>query len=107
MLCNSRAFVTLFLAVFPVYCVLRHRWQNALLLVASYVFYGWWDYRFLILLFVSTTWDYLLGNRIVALQNERAKSGWLLLGIVGNPGLLLSPAQSPRHSGWRGPSRPH
>ena len=85
---NSWAFVTFFLIVFPLYCVLRHRWQNALLLVASYVFYGWWDYRFLILLFASTTWDYFLGNRIVASRSERAKSGWLFLSIVGNLGLL-------------------
>lgn len=55
------------------------KWQNVLLLVASYVFYGWWDYRFLALIALSTIIDYAVG---LALNKEvRAKRRKLLLGI--------------------------
>jgi hypothetical protein len=42
---NSWAFWLLFAAVFVPYWRLGHRWQNRLLLVASYVIYGFWDFR--------------------------------------------------------------
>lgn len=38
--------------------------QNALIVVASYVFYGWWDWRFLSLIIFSTVVDYLIGQRL-------------------------------------------
>ena len=38
--------------------------QNVLLLVASYIFYGWWDYRFLALIIISTIVDYYIGLAI-------------------------------------------
>lgn len=38
--------------------------QNALIVVASYVFYGWWDWRFLSLILFSTLVDYLVGQRL-------------------------------------------
>ena len=59
MLFNSIEFVGLLALVLPAYFLLRrHTRQNVLLLFASYVFYGWWDYRFLALLFASTLTDY-------------------------------------------------
>lgn len=88
MLFNSWVFVAFLLLVLPVYYYLSHRWQNRFLLVASYVFYGWWDWRFLSLLAFSTVLDY-----VVALLLEREASPRkrrLLLGcsILGNLGLL-------------------
>ena len=44
--------------------------QNAILLLSSYVFYGWWDWRFLSLIAFSTLVDYSVGFQI----KERAKS---------------------------------
>lgn len=53
MLFNSYTFWLFFLAVIALYSLSRQlRWQNSVLLVASYVFYGFWDWRFLSLLFI-------------------------------------------------------
>jgi D-alanyl-lipoteichoic acid acyltransferase DltB (MBOAT superfamily) len=62
--------------------------QNALLLAASYVFYGWWDWRFLGLIAISTLIDY-----VAALAMERAGDGparrrWLHLSVFANLAIL-------------------
>lgn len=54
-------FVLFFLVVYAGYLVSSHRFQNYLLLIASYFFYGWWDVRFLFLIAFSTTIDFWLG----------------------------------------------
>jgi alginate O-acetyltransferase complex protein AlgI len=63
MLFNSYDFVVFFALVFAVYWLLRNhvRAQNALILAGSFVFYGWWDERFLILILFSIITDYLFG----------------------------------------------
>ena len=43
---NSLVFLVFFAVVYAAYRALPHRGQNRLLLVSSYVFYGWWDWRF-------------------------------------------------------------
>ena len=58
---NQLQFWLLFFAVFLPYWWLPHRKQNALLLVASYVFYGFWDYRFLFLILLTTIIDFIGG----------------------------------------------
>jgi alginate O-acetyltransferase complex protein AlgI len=64
------------------------RLQNFFLVVASYVFYGWWDWRFLILLFISTSLDYTMGILIGNQQDKVRKKGMLVLSLVINLGLL-------------------
>lgn len=54
----SVEFAVLFSLVLSVYFFLSHRRQNRMLLVASYIFYGWWDWRFLSLILFSTIVDY-------------------------------------------------
>jgi D-alanyl-lipoteichoic acid acyltransferase DltB (MBOAT superfamily) len=56
-------FFAFFAIFFPLYAALRNRLfvQNALILLGSYIFYGWWDVRFLILITVSTVVDYVCG----------------------------------------------
>ena len=61
------------------YYALAHRWQNYLLLAASYFFYGCWDWRFLLLLMFSTCTDYLCGLGIESGPQRRKK---LLLGLT-------------------------
>src|SRR6187431_1559996 len=61
MLFNSPEFLLFLLLVYAAYLVLPFRAQNYLLLIASYVFYGWWDPRFLFLLAFSTTIDFWVG----------------------------------------------
>lgn len=61
MLFNSLRFLVFFPVVYAAYLLLPHRWQNRMLLLASYVFYASWDWRFVALnleflrLFVSDT----------------------------------------------------
>jgi alginate O-acetyltransferase complex protein AlgI len=61
MLFNSPEFIVFFLSVYFLYLGLTYRLQNYMLLIASYVFYGWWDPRFLFLVALSTTIDFWVG----------------------------------------------
>jgi D-alanyl-lipoteichoic acid acyltransferase DltB (MBOAT superfamily) len=59
-----------------------------LLIVASYIFYGAWDYRFLFLLIFSTSLDYFTGLKIFQAQTKSHKKTWLLISIFINLGFL-------------------
>ncbi|WP_370443840.1 MBOAT family protein [Aquimarina sp. AU474] len=56
--------------------------------MASYVFYGWWDWRFLSLIALSTITDYIVGFRIQNASTQYVKKRWLWVSIVFNIGLL-------------------
>ena len=77
MLFNSLVFPCFFAIVYVIYLALQgqRRWQNALLLIASYVFYGWWDARFTLLLALSTGADFLLGRALGAMPRTDAYQG--------------------------------
>ena len=62
--------------------------QNFLMFVASYVFYGWWDYRFLLLIFFSSIVDYLVGIKISESRSEKRKKLLLFVSLFVNLGLL-------------------
>ena len=64
MVFNSLVFLVFFGVVYSLYRLLPHRGQNTLLLVASYFFYGWWDWRFLSLILLSTSVDFIAGRII-------------------------------------------
>ena len=61
------------------------RW---LLLVASYVFYGAWDWRFLGLILLSTTLDWWLALRIADEPDGRRRRRWIVVSVVANLGIL-------------------
>lgn len=61
MLFNSFEFFVFFAFVYGAYLLLPFRYQNTLLLLAGYTFYGWWDVRFLFLIAFSTTVDFWIG----------------------------------------------
>jgi alginate O-acetyltransferase complex protein AlgI len=63
------------------------RWQNVLILVASYFFYGWWSWKFLGLLALSTVLDYLYGFKVASDNPKKAKL-FLWLSIINNLGIL-------------------
>jgi alginate O-acetyltransferase complex protein AlgI len=86
MLFNSGTFLRFFAAfVLLYYCVRRDlRARNGLIVAASYLFYGWWDYRFLALLFASSVLDYSVGLGLPRLKNRRPRALLLSLSIVGN-----------------------
>ena len=62
--------------------------QNLLLLISSYVFYGWWDWRFLSLIFLSTLVDYFVGLKIHSSGEKKTKRFYLWVSILFNLGLL-------------------
>ncbi len=88
MIFNSLEYAVFLPVVLGLYWVLRHRARLWLLLVASYVFYGWWDVRFLGLIIVSTLIDYTVARRMAAAVTERARTRLLLVSVVANLGIL-------------------
>ena len=91
MLFNSLDFAIFLPIVFGLYWFVFQRslaWQNALVVVASYVFYGWWDPRFLLLILFSTLVDYLVGIRLSKEERSGYRRGWLILSMAVNLGLL-------------------
>jgi alginate O-acetyltransferase complex protein AlgI len=91
LLFNSIDFAIFLPIVFALYWLIptnRLARQNLLLLVSSYVFYGWWDYRFLFLLAFSTLLDYFSGLKIAAADSQRERKFWMILSVVVNLGFL-------------------
>ena len=64
------------------------RGRRIALVLASYIFYGWWDSRFCALLLISTIIDYRAGHRIHHAVSARRRVGWLLVALTSNLGLL-------------------
>src|SRR5436190_20245673 len=71
-----------------VYWRLPWRAQNVMLLVASYFFYGWWDWRFLALMVGSTLVDYVLAARIARSRHAGERRAYLALSLGMNFGVL-------------------
>ncbi len=88
MLFNSLQFAAFFAVVFALYLVLSRRGQNRMLLLASYVFYGAWDWRYLSLILASTVLDYLCALGIGAAAETNRKKRYLALSIAGNLSIL-------------------
>jgi len=82
-------FLIFFAVVFCGHWVVRHNgFRKIWLLVASYVFYAGWDWRFLFLIFASTAIDFVVG---LALSKEKPFAGrrlWLIVSLCGNLGIL-------------------
>src|SRR5262245_22459221 len=62
----------------------RRNWQNAVLLVASYIFYGWWDWRFCFLMIGSSLIDYWAGLRIDQEPGARRRKEILIVALTCN-----------------------
>ncbi|MGB1075849.1 MAG: MBOAT family O-acyltransferase [Flavobacteriales bacterium] len=106
MLFNSIEFILFLPLVFAAYWIvnlwtgtrLGLRLQNLLILTASYVFYGWWDWRFLFLIAFSSLVDYAVGLQIAKANHEIAGTPadvrsakakrWLWVSLAINLGLL-------------------
>ncbi|MDE6692032.1 MAG: MBOAT family protein, partial [Muribaculaceae bacterium] len=86
MIFNSLEFLlflpTVFLLYWFVFRPLGRWWQNLFVVAASYLFYGWWDVKFLILIAITTLCSYLSG---IAIESSRHKRWW----VWGNVGLNL------------------
>lgn len=88
MLFNSFTFWVFFACVLLLYAVLRHRGQNIMLLIASYIFYGSWDWRFLTLIWLSTAVDFSAGLIIDSSLSASRRRAMLALSLCFNLGLL-------------------
>lgn len=91
MLFNSLDFAIFLPIVFVLYwfIVEKHlKIQNALIVVVSYVFYGWWDWRFLSLIIFSTLVDYLIGQKLRTENNQSKRKILLWTSILVNLGFL-------------------
>lgn len=88
MLFNSLVFLGFITIVFIVYPRLRLRGQNIFLLVASYVFYGYWDWRFTFLILSSTIVDFWVGQGIQASISQIRRKLLLLCSMIVNLGIL-------------------
>ncbi|MDM8557426.1 MBOAT family O-acyltransferase [Candidatus Parabeggiatoa sp. HSG14] len=92
MLFNSYIFVLFFVVFASLYWLLRYRLQsqNLLILIGSYIFYGWWDERFLILIMISTVTDYVTALGIVKEKPTFRQGIGLSLFLLLGSAFLLS-----------------
>jgi D-alanyl-lipoteichoic acid acyltransferase DltB (MBOAT superfamily) len=85
---NSWEFLLFLPTVLIFYYIFSHRVQNIWLLIASYFFYGWWDWRFLLLIFLSTAVDYFAALFIYNNTIDKKRRLGFYSSIVVNLGLL-------------------
>lgn len=79
MLFNSVEFLLFLPIVFLLYWYVFRplQWQNLFVVVASYVFYGWWDWRFLILIAFTTLCSYVSGILLERAEGKRTRQKWI------------------------------
>lgn len=91
MLFNSFDFALFLPIVFLSYWLLfaeNLRLQNFFLILVSYIFYGWWDWRFLSLIIFSSTVDFVVGLRLGETQRPASRKRLLYASLATNLGLL-------------------
>lgn len=90
MLFNSYIFLFAFLPVaLAGWWLLKRDGERFLFLtLMSYVFYGWWDWRFIPLMILSTTADFVAGARIAATEDEKVRRLWLTASLSFNLAIL-------------------
>ena len=91
MLFNSFDFAIFLPIVFILYWFVvkkNLKLQNLLIVIASYVFYAWWDWRFLFLIIFSTLVDYFVGLQLATQENNKKRKALLWISILVNIGFL-------------------
>lgn len=91
MLFNSIDFLIFLPIVFILYWTIsgHRRWQNLFLIVVSYIFYGWWDWRFLILIALTSCSSFCCGYLIASNHNYRKRQQiFSAFNIILNIGIL-------------------
>ena len=81
---DSTAYIVFLILVVVVYWRLPFRMQNRFLLAASYFFYGWWDWRFLLLMARSTVVDYFVAGKIDSARDEHVRRSLLIFSVLLN-----------------------
>jgi alginate O-acetyltransferase complex protein AlgI len=85
---DSPVFLLFLVLVVAIYWRLSFRTQNVMLLLASYFFYGWWDWRFLVLMAGSTLADFTIARVIDRSTSQARRKTLLTLSLVLNFGFL-------------------
>ena len=91
MLFNSLEYAIFLPIVFILYWFLFNRnlkFQNLFLLAISYIFYGWWDWRFLSLIVFSSLVDYIAGIKIEKSEEGHIRRVYLSISLLTNLGFL-------------------
>lgn len=91
MLFNTLDFAIFFPIVFFLYWIVAKNLtvRNVLILVASYTFYGWWDWRFLFLIAISTLVDFWVAKAMQKQENNRKRKQLLVISLLVNLGFLV------------------
>jgi alginate O-acetyltransferase complex protein AlgI len=83
------SFLLFFLVCFSTHWMLpQQRARKFWLLACSYFFYGWWDARFLLLIFAATAMNYLAASALARAGDPHARRAWLTLGLISSLGVL-------------------
>lgn len=88
MIFNSLPFLAFIATFLPVYFLLKGKARLLFCLVASYFFYGWWDWRFLSLILTSTMVDYYVGLKLDTTEDKVKRKQLLIASIIVNLGFL-------------------
>ena len=92
MVFNTSTFIVFFIIFYLSFWTINNKFnynlRNTFTIAASYVFYGWWDWRFLSLIIISSLSDYLIGKQIYSSNNKKNKKRLLLLSVGINLGIL-------------------
>src|SRR5438132_5182521 len=81
---DSTVYLVFLVLVTVLYWRLRFRAQNCFLLLASYFFYGWWDWRFLLLMGTSTVVDFFVARGLDGFSQLRQRRALLILSLAVN-----------------------
>ncbi len=91
MLFNSLDFAIFLPLVFSLYWVMNGmplRYQNLFLVAASYLFYGWWDWRFLILILFTSSLDFIISRGLSEIGHPGKRKALLSISIITDLGIL-------------------
>ncbi len=81
---NSIIFFLFFLIFVGIYYTISKKHRNIVLLIANYLFYSYFDFRFTFLLIVLTTSTYFVGKKIILTKKYESKKSYLIFGITTN-----------------------
>lgn len=93
MLFNSAPFAAFLSLAFLLYWLIfsrNLRWRNLFVWAASYLFYGWWDWRYLLLLAASSSVDFWVALQLGRIVEQRRRRRILMLSLLGNLGVLAT-----------------
>jgi D-alanyl-lipoteichoic acid acyltransferase DltB (MBOAT superfamily) len=81
MLFNSLDFAIFFPVVFLLYWLVARKLaiRKAFILISSYVFYSWWDWRFLFLIIISSLVDFYVGGKLFKTKNQKKRKQLLFV----------------------------